>query len=74
MWLPSQANRSRDVEADDQGLEQSTEPRPIQLRVPDVRSAAFLEEARRQSLAVANSPEAEQDQAFIDAISTWGKD
>ena len=44
--------------------------RPIQIWVPDVRSAAFEAEAHRQSLAVASSPHAEDDQAFIDAISS----
>ena len=47
----------------DQGL------RPIQIWVPDVRSPAFKAEAHRQSLAVAESPHAQEDQAFIDAIS-----
>ncbi len=43
--------------------------RPIQIWVPDVRSAAFAAEARRQSLAVAKSPHAKTDQDFIDAVS-----
>lgn len=43
--------------------------RPIQIWVPDVRSAAFESEAHRQSLAVACASQAEDDQAFIDAIS-----
>ncbi|HTQ59088.1 MAG TPA: antitoxin MazE family protein [Candidatus Solibacter sp.] len=43
--------------------------RPIQIWVPDLRSPVFAAEARRQSLAVANSPHAKQDQDFIDAIS-----
>jgi hypothetical protein len=43
--------------------------RPIQLWVPDVRSPAFKVEAHRQSLAVAQSPYADDDQAFIDSIS-----
>lgn len=43
--------------------------RPIQLWVPDVRSHSFAAKARRQSLAVAQSAVAAQDQAFIDAIS-----
>lgn len=43
--------------------------RPIQLWVPDVRSPAFATEAHRQSLAVARSPRARDDQDFIDAIS-----
>src|SRR5207249_6988707 len=40
--------------------------RPIQIWVPDVRSRAFAAEAHRQSLAVARSPRAPEDQAFID--------
>jgi hypothetical protein len=45
--------------------------RQIQIWVPDVRSAAFRREAHRQSLAVSASPHADEDQAFIDAISGW---
>ena len=43
--------------------------RPIQIWVPDVRSPAFKAEAHRQSLAVAGSPHADQDQRFIDTVS-----
>ena len=43
--------------------------RPIQIWVPDVRAPAFRSEAHRQSLAVAASPHASEDQAFIDAMS-----
>ena len=43
--------------------------RPIQIWVPDTRTAAFRTAAHRQSLAVARSPHAVEDQAFIDAIS-----
>ena len=43
--------------------------RPIQIWVPDVRAVAFRAEARRQSRAVAASPSARADQAFIDAAS-----
>jgi hypothetical protein len=43
--------------------------RPIQIWAPDVRSAAFEAEAHRQSLAVAQSAHAGDDQAFIDAVS-----
>ena len=46
--------------------------RPIQIWVPDMRSAEFAKEARRQSLAVARSSHAKADQAFIDAISDSG--
>ena len=45
--------------------------RPIQIWVPDVRSPAFRSEAHRQSLAIATSPRANDDQAFIDAVSDW---
>ncbi len=43
--------------------------RPIQIWVPDTRTAAFRTEAHRQSLMVAQSALAEPDQDFIDAIS-----
>ncbi|MEO8557559.1 MAG: antitoxin MazE family protein [Rhodospirillales bacterium] len=43
--------------------------RPIQIWVPDIRSPSFKAEARRQSLLVAASDHAYEDQAFIDAIS-----
>ena len=48
--------------------------RPIQIWVPDVRAPSFRAEARRQSLAVAASAEADADQAFIDAVSATGPD
>jgi hypothetical protein len=47
--------------------------RPIQIWVPDMRSPAFVTEAHRQSLAVANSPQAVEDQDFIDAVADWGR-
>ena len=45
--------------------------RPIQIWVPDVRAPAFRSEAHRQSLAVAASSRAHEDQAFIDVVSTF---
>ena len=45
--------------------------RPIQIWVPDVRAPFFRLEAHRQSLAVAASAHASEDQAFIDAVSDW---
>jgi hypothetical protein len=45
--------------------------RPIQIWVPDVRSRAFVREARRQSRLVASNPVETDDQAFVDAISEW---
>ncbi len=44
--------------------------RPIQIWVPDVRATSFRSEAHRQSLAVAASAQAGEDQAFIDAVSS----
>jgi len=46
--------------------------RPIQIWVPDVRAPAFRSEAHRQSLAVAASAHAFDDQVFINAVSDWG--
>ncbi len=43
--------------------------RLVQFWVPDVTTPEFAAEARRQSLAVARSPQAKEDQDFIDAIS-----
>lgn len=43
--------------------------RPIQIWVPDTRTTAFGAAAHRQSLAVAQSAYAGEDQDFIDAIS-----
>ena len=43
--------------------------RPIQIWVPDVRLPEFAEAAHRQSAAVAAGAGAEEDQAFIDAVS-----
>lgn len=48
--------------------------RPIQIWVPDVRTPSFKSEARRQSLAVASSTHADDDQAFIDAVSVRDPD
>ena len=46
--------------------------RPLQIWVPDVRSPEFKKQAHRQSVAVAGSPHADDDQAFIDAVSELG--
>lgn len=43
--------------------------RPMRICVPDMRSPAFVREARRQSMALAKSAHAADDQSFIDAIS-----
>jgi hypothetical protein len=47
--------------------------RPVQVWVPDTRTAKFRREAHRQSLAVAHSPMEREDQAFIDAVSDFGE-
>jgi len=38
---------------------------------PDVPSLGFGAGAHGQSLAIANSPDAREDQDFIDAVSDW---
>ena len=48
--------------------------RPIQIWVPDMRSPSFRAAAHHQSLAVAGSAYAGDDQAFIDAVSDWTQD
>jgi len=45
--------------------------RPIQIWVPDVRAPSFRLEAHRQSVAVASSTHAHEDQAFVDAVTDW---
>jgi len=46
--------------------------RPVQIWVPDVRAPGFAAEAHRQSALAAASPDAAEDQAFVDAISWLG--
>jgi len=48
--------------------------RPVQIWVPDVRAPGFAAEAHRQSALAAASPHAAEDQAFVDAISSFGDD
>ena len=43
--------------------------RPVTFWLPDTRTPEFAAEAHRQSRAVAESPYAAEDQAFVDAIS-----
>jgi hypothetical protein len=40
----------------------------MQIWVPDVRTSAFKTEAHKQSLVVARSRHAQEDQAFVDAV------
>lgn len=46
--------------------------RPVQIWVPDVRAEGFATAAAAQSAAVAASDHAEDDQAFVDAVSEFG--
>ena len=48
--------------------------RLVQTWVPDVNSPEFAARAHAESLAVANSPYAKDDQEFVDAISAWPPD
>jgi hypothetical protein len=46
----------------------------VQIWVPDVRAPGFAAEAHRQSVLAAGSPHDADDQAFVDAISSFGDD
>jgi len=48
--------------------------RPVQIWVPDVRAPGFAAEAHRQSASAAASPHEADDQAFVDAVSSFGDD
>jgi hypothetical protein len=48
--------------------------RPIQIWVPDVHSAEFAAEARRQCLLANTSDEEAEIQAFIDSVYEWPDD
>lgn len=48
--------------------------RPLQIWVPDVRAPEFAAAAHEQSLAIAMSEQEEDDQAFVDAISSGWDD
>jgi hypothetical protein len=49
--------------------------RPLQVWVPDVRTATFAAEAHRQASLVAAADENNDEQDFIEAISTrWDEE
>jgi Protein of unknown function (DUF3018) len=49
--------------------------RPLQVWVPDVRTATFAAEAHRQASLVAEADETNDEQDFIEAISTrWDEE
>ena len=66
--MPGQQTSGDRPEADSDHLNEQG-LRPIQVWVPDTRSPGFAAEAHRQSLLVAESPQAEEDQAFVDSIT-----
>jgi hypothetical protein len=45
--------------------------RLLQIWVPDTRSPEFAKEARRQMRALARSPHAKDDLAFVESLSSW---
>jgi len=69
--MPTSARSSRDKVRAHRDRLRKQGLRPVQVWVADVRSKAFARAAHRQSLAVARSPQASEDQAFVDAISAW---
>ena len=46
--------------------------RRVSLLVPDTRSKAFARQAHRDSLAVRHSPQADDEQAFVDQLHGAG--
>jgi hypothetical protein len=49
--------------------------RPLQVWVPDVRTATFAAEAHRQASLIAAADETNDDQDFVEAISTqWDEE
>lgn len=68
MSLPARTGQSRDKVRAYRERMRRQGMRAIQLWVPDVRSPAFAAEAHRQSLAVATSPHAKDDQDFVDSL------
>jgi hypothetical protein len=45
--------------------------RLVQMWLPDTRTSEFATLAHRASLALANSPTEQDDQAFIDSVQWW---
>jgi len=49
--------------------------RPLQVWVPDVRTATFAAEAHRQASLIAGAGDNSDDQDFIEAVSTrWDEE
>ena len=47
--------------------------RPLQIWVPDVRSAGFAAEARREAFALAEADRRSDDMDFVEAISEFAE-
>ena len=69
--MASGAASSRDKVRDYRARMRAKGMKLVQFWVPDMTSAEFRAEARRQSRAAANSPTEADDQAFIDSISEF---
>jgi Protein of unknown function (DUF3018) len=69
--MPTPAGSSRDKVRAHRARLRKQGLRPVQMWVPDVRSKTFARDAHRQSLAIAQSEHARDDQAFVDAVSVW---
>jgi len=48
--------------------------RPIQIWVPDTSAPGFADEARRQSLAIRDSPDEAEIMDWLEAVSAWPDD
>lgn len=67
--VPPRAKSSREKVSAHRARLRAAGLRPVQLWIPDTRTAAFAREAHLESVRIANSPTEAEDQAFIDAIS-----
>ena len=75
MPSPAQRKATRKKVASHRAKLRAQGLRPIQIWVPDTRSPEFAKEARRQMRALARSPHAKEDQAFVDSVSwLWEKE
>jgi Protein of unknown function (DUF3018) len=45
--------------------------KPIQFWVPDVKSEEYKANIRRQCVLIANSPQEEEDIAFVQSLIAW---
>lgn len=69
MNVPHPKNSSRTKVAEHRRRLRQQGLRPIQMWVPDMRTAAFAAAAHEQSLAAAQADGATDDQAFLESIS-----